>query len=131
MGDNFSWFKIVWGDWNLPKHSFIAWQICSNILQTQDRLMRKNVLDHSCYYLCNQFVENCRHLFFNCNYSKEVLSKVKETIGLSRQVLHLETEWNLIIKQCKGKSKIKNIFKVLLCTTLHELWRERNNMRFK
>lgn len=51
-GRRFRWYIVVWGRWVQPKHNFLAWPICSNSLQNQDRLVRKGIINHSECCLC-------------------------------------------------------------------------------
>lgn len=46
--------KIIWGGWTHPKHSFLAWQVCIDVLNTQDRLGNIEILDHSCCYFAKE-----------------------------------------------------------------------------
>lgn len=82
------------------------------------------------YKLCDLHNENSRHLYFNCQYSKAVWGKIKHEIGLSPQVETSEREWNFILRLCKGGIASKEIYKVILCSTLYNIWHERNNRVF-
>lgn len=126
VGNKSKWRNIIWGTWVPPKYSFLAWQVCSDALKMQDRLRNCNIIDHSRCSLCNRSDENTRHLYFNCPYSKEVWGSIKQQIGMPRNVEASEREWHLILKNCKGKSQVKEVFKALLCATLYGIWRERN-----
>lgn len=39
-------------------------------------------------------------------------------------------EWKYILRLCKGKMESKEIFKVIICSTLYNIWRERNQRKF-
>lgn len=50
--------KIIWGPWVLPKHAFTVWQLTMDCLPTQDRLVKKGILQESKCILCNSHREN-------------------------------------------------------------------------
>lgn len=131
VGSRFRWYNVVWGKLVQPKHSFLAWQICSNSLQTQDRLVRKGILHRSECCLCHGSRENAKHLFFDCAYTSRVWSRVKSLSGLPARVDKSEREWHNILRLCKGRSDFKEIMKVIFGTTLYELWKQRNDRTFR
>lgn len=55
------WHSMVWGEWATPEHSFLSQQVCADLLHTQDRLIKKNVSNHSKCCLLDK--ENNIHLF--------------------------------------------------------------------
>lgn len=59
-----NWHRLVWDKWIVLKHQFFAWQVCSNILQTQDKLAKKRILQQSGCCICDQGRENSKHSFF-------------------------------------------------------------------
>lgn len=120
----------MWGRWVQPKHSILSWQVCVDALKTQDRLRNMGILEHSKYSLCKFKEENSCHLFFNYQYSQKVWSRIKQEIGLPPIVKSSKREWNFILRLCKGKQEAKEIYKVVLCTTLYYIWRERNKRKF-
>ncbi|XP_020254287.1 uncharacterized protein LOC109831369 [Asparagus officinalis] len=52
VSQNVPWFNIVWGKLNYPKHSFVLWLAVQNRLQTQDRLMRRGIINANSCLLC-------------------------------------------------------------------------------
>lgn len=99
-GTEVRWYGIVWGKWVQPKHSTLAWQVCRDALKMQDRLCNLGLLENLKCSLYNQHGENTRHIYFNCEYSKEVWGKIKKEMGLLEVVEYLEKEWNLILRLC-------------------------------
>lgn len=56
---------------------------------------------------------------------------MKKSAGLNETGENSEREWHLILKFCKGRSQQKGIIKVMLCSTLYNIWRERNHRRYR
>lgn len=47
------------------------------------------------------------------------------------QVEYSEKEWNAILRLCKGKHEFKEIYRVMICSCLYNMWHERNLRIFK
>lgn len=71
QGIIYRWFNVVWGRSVQPIRNFLAWQICFDVLQTQDRLLQKGILSHSncCFY--HRSPENSRNLSFNWAFKRK------------------------------------------------------------
>jgi hypothetical protein len=70
-----TWEKIVWEQRALPRHNFILWLAMFGKLRTKDRLrfIHTDIL----YIFCRQAEESYGHLFFGCNWTFSLWSKVK------------------------------------------------------
>ena len=76
-GDKVKWAGQVWNRFNIPKHAFIFWLMLKGRLQTKDRLARFMKIDTRCV-ICGQEEESSKHLFFQCNSSRECLTEMKK-----------------------------------------------------
>ncbi|XP_074315585.1 uncharacterized protein LOC141651786 [Silene latifolia] len=60
------WTKIVWNEWNVPKHSFNSWLIMQGGLNTKVRLFSYGCFVDDCVS-CVRSSETNEHLFINAN----------------------------------------------------------------
>ncbi|XP_074266671.1 uncharacterized protein LOC141589950 [Silene latifolia] len=73
--------KIMWNDWNVPKHSFISWLIMQEGLNTKAKLYAYGFcLDDICI-MCAEHSETIDHLFTECKFSCQVQKCVEDWIG--------------------------------------------------
>ena len=66
------WSQGVWFTQYTPKYSFLVWVALRQRLQTCDRINRWNATANTACVLCDAADETCHHLFFTCNYSKQI-----------------------------------------------------------
>lgn len=124
-------FSLVWGKWNVPKHSFIAWQLLSGSISTQNRLIKHGVLNSSSCVFCQTSRENARHLFFNCPFSATIWNKVKALVGMDVSPRSSEAEWFYIIQNNAQNCQLSALMNNFLSATIYATWRERNGRIFK
>ncbi|XP_071695234.1 uncharacterized protein [Rutidosis leptorrhynchoides] len=71
------WYNMVC----IPRHSFIMWLLMGEILKTQDKMRVWDVGTHNqgpfVCSLCKLQKDTHDHLFFECNFSKKVWTKIK------------------------------------------------------
>lgn len=119
------WAQVVWFPQATPKYSFITWLALHNRLSTADRMVRWNRDVPSQCGLCNNLAESQNHLFFSCEYSSWIWSKL--THGILRS--NYTTSWNEIVQSLSGS---QFDFKTRLCVryamqaAIHMIWSERN-----
>lgn len=81
--------------------------------------------------LCNIVNDSHGHLFFECDYSKEIWTRLKDRLGQS----YLSDSWESVIVQFENKPKNNTIGSVLrrivLATVVYHIWRERNSRLFR
>ncbi|XP_071714993.1 uncharacterized protein [Rutidosis leptorrhynchoides] len=81
-----TWYSIVWFPQSVPRFSFIMWLVVKEKLKTQDRLKAWDIgtaqnMNALCA-LCNVQQDSHDHLFFECPFSNQVWSLVKQFIPL-------------------------------------------------
>lgn len=71
-----NWYKIVWSNWVPQKQYTILWFAVLNGLKTRCFLSRisPNIMVNC--VLCGTEPETCEHLFFQCQYSKQIWTKL-------------------------------------------------------
>lgn len=78
-----TWAPGIWNSMSLPKHRFIAWLGIHNKLKSKDKLLQFGVCVANLCYLCGDEVETHRHLFFECEFSKQLLIKMLRWIRIT------------------------------------------------
>ncbi|XP_074315416.1 uncharacterized protein LOC141651611 [Silene latifolia] len=112
------WYKDVWDNWLLPKHSFIAWLIQKKALNTRVKLHRLGICLSDTCALCEVGKETHDHLFAECDYSARVIAGVEEYFHLCF------TGSN----HCSSKIR-KKTCRLARIVTFYMIWNERNVCR--
>ncbi|CAH9132556.1 unnamed protein product [Cuscuta epithymum] len=98
------WMSFIWKSYIPPKFSFNAWLAMRNRLPTQDSLGYLHIVNRC--DLCKGGLETIPHLFFRCHYTCRVWKKIKEWLGMTREMTTLCSAVKWILKDHKG-SKLK------------------------
>ncbi|PWA64577.1 reverse transcriptase zinc-binding domain-containing protein [Artemisia annua] len=126
QGQQVKWNKLVWYSQGVPRHSFLLWLAIKERLHTQDRLMLWNPNMNLMCQLCSKCNDSHNHLFFNCDYSKEVWRVLKRRIKANNG----DNEWRNVIDRMSDMPcniNIRSVVrKMVLATCVYHIWRERN-----
>ncbi|XP_074263253.1 uncharacterized protein LOC141586044 [Silene latifolia] len=77
------WYKSIWDNWNVPKHSFIGWLIQHEALNTWAKLFQWGLCETTNCVLCEHGEESHDHLFKDCLYSAQILAGIEQWLQLS------------------------------------------------
>ncbi|XP_020598596.1 uncharacterized protein LOC110038167 [Phalaenopsis equestris] len=66
-----------------PSMLFFAWRVLNNLLPTDDTLELKGLKGPSRCHLCNLDQDTRDHLFFRCNFAKEVWSRLTSHMNIN------------------------------------------------
>lgn len=124
VGHVVPWKKSVWFSQHIPKHGFIHWVVTWDRLPTRDRLRRWGLQVPDTCLLCNVAVESHTHLFFDCMYASQVWESF-----FTHPRLNPPIDFDHIVywvRTASSITKLNIICKLLLQTTINELWKERN-----
>ncbi|KAJ9561655.1 hypothetical protein OSB04_006815 [Centaurea solstitialis] len=123
------WYLSVWFKGHIPKHSFCLWVACLNRLPTQDRIYnwKQNPPDMRCG-LCGCCLDSHDHLFFQCNYSSVVWTRICREVNW----LNFPNRWVDILVALSNQSSAPKLLmhKLTLAASVYMVWRERNNRLF-
>ncbi|XP_021741310.1 WAT1-related protein At5g40230-like [Chenopodium quinoa] len=77
--------------------------------------------------LCDQKEENVQHLFFECNHSTAVWSKILCLLRIQRmpQKLNEELEW--ILKVCRNSRPRQKLIYMCFTESIYSIWLQRNS----
>jgi len=127
------WSNCVWFGQCIPKHAFIFWLVCRRKLVTQDRIIRwknRKCLNMLCCSLCYSNFDSHTHLFFECDYSKQVWKLIRDWASMN----HVSPSWQHIIQQLIADSKSKSIVAIIgrlvVASAAYFIWQERNARAF-
>ncbi|XP_074313932.1 uncharacterized protein LOC141649135 [Silene latifolia] len=124
-GQEVSWHGLVWNKWSVPKHSFFAWVYHHNNMNTMEKLYRLNISEEDTCLICREGKESRDHLFFSCPYSRRVVTKVGEWLGIQIPFYDL-LSWRLVATGSKLRKGVVNEF---INACLYHLWQQRNQSR--
>lgn len=120
------WHRLVWAGKSPQKYRFIMWLLVQSRLKTRELLQTKGMNIPTDCVLCDNGVDSCNHLFFQCQYSKLIWKKVLALVGIhwNLHTWNLELQWLRL--RCKGRSRISKLIHLSLLCTVYSIWMERN-----
>lgn len=125
------WAAMVWHSLNLPKVRYICWLACLQRLQTRDRVRRFMPLIDEVCPLCGIAPESHDHIFFSCTFSRSVLHKIMELMGVSFAGNSLQ-HWIVLFHRARHpKSQVFQLRAAGLCTVIYVVWEARNRRVFQ
>ncbi|PWA89784.1 RNA-directed DNA polymerase, eukaryota, Reverse transcriptase zinc-binding domain protein [Artemisia annua] len=128
--DKVRWWKIVWFSRCNPRMAFILWMAIKRRLQTQDRVMKWNNDPNMKCPPCNMVNDSHSHLFFECEFSKEIWTVLKAKMEIN----WMSNSWDTLIEQYANKPCNNSIGSVLRrigsASMVYHIWRERNARLF-
>jgi len=117
-GSKLSWPGSIWNSFVSPKHAFTLWLAARKRLPTKDRLSFLHV-EGSCV-LCVGNMESEAHLFFQCPFSSLLWRRIRDWLGISREMSTISSALKWIKKEARGSSVRAKAIKVgLACTVYH------------
>ncbi|KAJ9535927.1 hypothetical protein OSB04_un000907 [Centaurea solstitialis] len=124
------WWKCVWFKGHIPKHAFCLWIACTKRLPTQDRISswKHDPPDLTCPF-CGTEQDSHTHLFFTCQYTKEVWNMVR----LKMEWEDFPESWDDIVLAIADTSTAPKMLthKLALAASVYTIWRERNRRLFR
>ena len=127
QGNKIHWCKAIWNHHNVPKHSFVGWLAMRNKLQTKSKLAGLGICGMNSCLLCENAVEDHNHLFFQCEYNKQCLAKVKNWLGIRAMTCNLPQLISWIQRRYKGGKFRRKVVVAGILATVYKIWKERNN----
>ncbi|VFQ62431.1 unnamed protein product [Cuscuta campestris] len=117
------WVNLVWNRLTIPKHQFNMWLILKNRLQTRQRLGKFLNIDTKCLF-CDFGEEDINHLFWDCPFAKELISKVLEPMGCILQAASFHEYYIKLSKH--GTRRERRIWIATWAATCYTIWKARN-----
>ncbi|XP_074297453.1 uncharacterized protein LOC141628180 [Silene latifolia] len=124
-GQKVQWYGHIWNKWSIPKHSFISWIYQQGNMNTNAKLYNLGIKDDNTCYICGSGIEDLDHLFFDCRYSREVITLVGEWLRMDIPAVGL-LAWRLTRG---GTRDDKGIINAVINACIYNIWQQRNNCR--
>ncbi|GJT71235.1 RNA-directed DNA polymerase, eukaryota, reverse transcriptase zinc-binding domain protein [Tanacetum coccineum] len=129
--DKVKWYDLVWFKWCIPKHSFCLWIAMIGRLLTQDKIMAWGVQTGLLCSLCKKVNDSHDHLFFQCDYSKEVWNRMATMMNMDK----IDYQWNEVVSDLLKYKHGKNIWsavrRISFAAMIYYIWQERNQRIFR
>ncbi|XP_021996267.1 uncharacterized protein LOC110893468 [Helianthus annuus] len=131
-----NWVSIVWFPQCIPRHAFLVWLIMRRKLLTQDKILkwdfsRRKNMNMMCCLLCYADVDSHDHLFFECKFSSQVWSSVRDKADMG----DVDPKWSSIVNWLMTRRRVKSassyVARLLVGATAYIIWQERNARLFK
>ncbi|XP_070005106.1 uncharacterized protein [Nicotiana sylvestris] len=124
------WKALILGT-TIPRHNFILWLALHHRLVTVDRLTAWGIqVDIRCI-LCNSGKdETMSHLFFDCQFSRNMWNILLNWMGERHQIGTWDEEVLWLMKRTKNGRPRNSILAFLYAAVIYHTWIERNMCRF-
>ncbi|GJY70577.1 hypothetical protein Tco_0474280 [Tanacetum coccineum] len=131
--DKVVWYHAIWFSYCVPRHALNMWLITKQWLKTQDKLSAWDNIDPSTMTcsLCELQSDSHEHLFFECNFYKQVWHRVKVIAGLPNSSDAIDSIMNDIIPFSMQRTSKGIAAKLVMAASTYFIWQERNNRMFK
>ena len=128
--DKVTWNRFLRSSMAIPKHVFISWIAILNRLPTMDRLVSWGLIERGecCFY--QNVLETQDHLFFECNYSKNLWKSILQLCDLNREVGNWDSELEWALRRIKGKALISLILRIAWKTYIYIMYGGRETEEF-
>ena len=102
-----------------------------NRLPTKDRLIAWGIKINGICYLCQSANESKDHLFFECNYSREIWAMILTKCSISKAIGNWNEELQWAIQHMKRKQLAPTLLRVAWKALIYYIWRERNGRMYR
>nr|GEV13034.1 RNA-directed DNA polymerase, eukaryota, reverse transcriptase zinc-binding domain protein [Tanacetum cinerariifolium] len=100
------------------KINILAWKVSNDYLPTRFNLSRRGIdIGYIVCLMCNNMVESSRHLFFSCDLSNQLMSKISKWWDLRYHEINSYEEWIDWMLSIRLPYNLKTVLKafVTLC----------------
>ncbi|XP_074277568.1 uncharacterized protein LOC141601203 [Silene latifolia] len=117
-----AWSTLVWNNWNIPKHSIVAWMIMQDGLNLRTKLHAIGLCPDDECILCGEQPETSDHLFSECRFTSKIKDRIVEWIGKPMPDLNALLVANRNRLQWKASACVQVAF-------WYTIWFQRNSTR--
>lgn len=126
-----AWRRAICNNKATPRSVFVLWLAVQDRLATKDRLIKWHMQCDPVCVLCGKTAETLQHLFFVCDYSSEVWTKVLATLQFTLPCHQFEEALVLASKCGRKHTNKAQLFTMCYAEAIYGLWIERNNRIFR
>jgi hypothetical protein len=122
------WWKVVWNQVAIPRHSFMLWLVFRDALITKERMCRWGYLGDCLCLFCQGRLENRTHLFFQCSFSKRIWKNLMASCLVTNPVETWEEVVNWSIFNLKIDCLKTRLCILCLGAAVYQIWKHRNDI---
>ncbi|XP_074319512.1 uncharacterized protein LOC141656500 [Silene latifolia] len=130
-GHPISWARTVWQRAVQPKHSVFLILAMQKKLATIDQLNYRGIHVVNRCVLCKNDNEDHKHLFFKCQFSKEIWQKILSWMKISGRTNNLSKDMHWSANRCTCRHWKTKWFLGCLGAVVYSIWEERNTRIFR
>ncbi|XP_074301462.1 uncharacterized protein LOC141632852 [Silene latifolia] len=109
----------------LPKHSLLAWIYFHKGLNTHEKLKSFGLdIDITCL-ICGDGTDSLDHLFFSCEYSQRISSRIEQWMGISLP----RDDMMVWRSNITGSRDRKDIINGIINAMMYSIWHQRNRSK--
>ncbi|GJS46147.1 RNA-directed DNA polymerase, eukaryota, reverse transcriptase zinc-binding domain protein [Tanacetum coccineum] len=113
------------------KINILAWKVSNDYLPTRFNLSRRGMdIGSIVCPMCNSMVESSRHLFFSCDLSNQIMSKISRWWDLGYQEINSYEEWTDWMLSIRLPYNLKKVFEGVCYIVWWFIWDWRNQAIF-
>ncbi|KAK4384576.1 hypothetical protein Sango_3047200 [Sesamum angolense] len=127
-GPKVGWYSLLVGPCKIPRYSFVLWMAILDKLSTMDKPWLSH-LGGVCVLCCRE-LETHEHLFFRCNFSRQCIRILKESVRFSWLNRAWERDINWASRRWNGRHIVQAAYRALLAAIVYHIWQERNRRVF-
>lgn len=120
------WKKLMCNNRSTPRWLFILNLAIQRRLSTKDRLTKWGIIVDQTCILCSKEQECLDHLFFECEFSKELWYRLLQWQGIHRAVMIWQDEIDWASRELRSNNPSADIFRMSLTGCVYYIWQERN-----
>lgn len=118
--------KLMCNYFAVPRWLFILNLAIQGMLSTKERLAKWGItVDQTCM-LCSREQECIDHLFFECDFSKEIWSRILKWQGIHRQLKLWQEEIEWTNTEMRSNNPTAKVFGLTFAGCVYYIWQERN-----
>jgi hypothetical protein len=120
---------MVWFPYAIPKQAFLLWLAVQNRLTTGDRLGAWGYTGDTQCMFCRNGMESRDHIFFMSNFSSRIRRTCMQLCNVTNPLLDWQQMMDEGCRQWKTKKMWGILCRVVLSSTVYNLWRARNEIK--
>ncbi|GKD81912.1 RNA-directed DNA polymerase, eukaryota, reverse transcriptase zinc-binding domain protein, partial [Tanacetum coccineum] len=121
---------VIWFSQNIPRQAFVLWMAIKKKLVTQDKLAIWYPGKIWKCLLCMLTEDSRNHLFFECEYSKEVWNNMQTMIN-TKDLKTLDSSMLNFSNMPCTNSIWSIVRRLTIASTVYHIWKERNSRVFQ
>ncbi|XP_048493231.1 uncharacterized protein LOC125493761 [Beta vulgaris subsp. vulgaris] len=127
--DSVPWKRLIYQSRASPRSLFINW--LHGRLYTCDKLLSWGMHVDPISVLCGAAPESINHLYFECDYAREVWDACLHVLHISRPIEPFGTEIKQACKMIQGKQAKHELYGMLFAEAVYAIWIQRNARKFQ